>query len=187
MTCVATGCTGCGHHLNPMGGTFTANTQPAVPANAMIDGTGLTVTSPGTFQIQIAPFDTALPLDLIGARARFTAGAGTGITAFDVGGGIPDTEVHGVLIPAIATQLNSIVKMDCGDLTAPPGCGCAAASEAVTLLNLLDKMPTDCNITIDEVSSNSLIGPVLAPDVTIDGLKALSFGVRMQLEPAAEF
>ncbi|MGC4024108.1 MAG: hypothetical protein QM744_02430, partial [Mesorhizobium sp.] len=25
VTCVATGCTGCGHHLNPMGGTFTAN------------------------------------------------------------------------------------------------------------------------------------------------------------------
>jgi hypothetical protein len=38
---------------------------------------------------------------------------------------------------------------------------------------------SDCMITVDEIKNNSLIVSLLAPDVTVEGMQALSLGVSV--------
>jgi hypothetical protein len=39
-------------------------------------------------------------------------------------------------------------------------------------------MPKDCAVSIDEIKNNNVIMSLLAPDVKIDGVDALSLGVK---------
>ena len=50
-------------------------------------------------------------------------------------------------------------------------------STGKTLLGLFDTN-MDCTVTVEEISTNSLIVSLLAPDVTIDGKMALSLGIK---------
>jgi hypothetical protein len=45
--------------------------------------------------------------------------------------------------------------------------------------------PKDCTISVSEVAQNSLIQSLLAPDVMIDGVEALSVGVSASAVHAA--
>ena len=45
-------------------------------------------------------------------------------------------------------------------------------------LSATDISPKDCMVTSDEIKNNSLIVSLLSPDVEIDGVQALSLGIK---------
>jgi hypothetical protein len=187
-------CTGCGHHINPSGGTFAIDTNS--PNDVALAGkiVGGTFTGgPGNLSLQIAlGGTTAIQLDLIGAKAK-----ASGITADNIGtisgttvsggivfaGAITKDDIDNKVIPAVQTQLGPTIMKDCTMPTMPPGCGCTDGSTGKTILGLFDTNH-DCTVSVDEIKSNSLIMSLLAPDVTVDGKMALSLGIKALAEKA---
>jgi hypothetical protein len=134
---------------------------------------------PGHLTIQFTLIGSApITVALIGARAELT----TTTTAMGkLGGAISKTDLDTKVLPAIRDTFDVAVKRDCTMLTSPPSCGCAADTTGKTLLGLFDTSPSDCNITLTEVQTNSLFQSLLAPDVTVEGTQALSFGVAVHV------
>jgi hypothetical protein len=193
-TCTATiplVCSGCQHHLQG-GASFSINasspTNPAL-AGKIVDGTF--TGGPGRLSLQIALGGTRpIELDLFGARAKATGITNTAIGTSSSGGvifagALKQEEVNNKVIPAIQQLLVAIVAQDCTMLNMPPGCGCASGSAGRTILNLFDTTMADgtagrdCAVSVNEVRNNNLIRALLAPDVTIDGTMALSFGIKV--------
>jgi hypothetical protein len=92
------------------------------------------------------------------------------ITDGIIAGALPDSEIHGTLIPAVAEQLNAILA----DPTRNP-------SVKGTILSLFDQNNNGM-ISAKELANNSLIKMFLAGDVDVDhdNIKELSFGLGMQ-------
>jgi hypothetical protein len=162
----------CGHHLDGTG-TFDVVAMPtgSMPQSA----TGTTVTGgPGTAVLPILVLGTdPLMLPLIGARFTGTVTATT-VTTARLAGAIPQSAIDNELIPALQVQIAGIIAAGCTDLTNPPTCGCAGTAQQI--IDLFDDNQ-DCAVSVAELQSNSLIQALLAPDVTIGGVDALSFGV----------
>lgn len=166
----------CGHHL---GGTATFDISPNSPANAGVDGKiagGVFSGGPGEVLLQIAlagadPID----LNLIGTRAKATGISDTAIGELTLAGALTENDLNTKVIPAIHAQLNPIIAEDC----APVGnmCNCMADSTGETIISFFDDNPQDCMVTVDEIKNNGFIQSVLSPDVTIDGVDALSLTV----------
>jgi hypothetical protein len=186
-------CTGCGHQFDAPGGTFTAATNQDIALAGKIVG-GTFTGGPGDLSIQIAiGGTTAIPLNLLGARAKATgmsdANLGT-VSGATVSGGvvlagaITQDDINNNIIPAVVNQLTPTITRDC-TLTVPaPDCGCMPGTTGKTILGLFDTSPADCMVTVDEVKGNSLIMSLLAPDVTVDGKMALSLGIKVAAEKA---
>lgn len=183
--------TGCSHHLQGTGSFTIAASSPSNAAlvGSIVDGTFNG--GPGDLSLQIAiATPTAINVDLIGARARSSSisasGIGSGLSGGVIfGGAITKDDVDNKLIPAMQGQFAVVVVRDCTDLTNPPGCGCVNDSLGKTILGLFDTTPKDCAVTVEEIKSNSLIVSLLAPDVTVNGKMALSFGMKAIAVPAA--
>jgi hypothetical protein len=188
-------CTGCAHQFGGSA-SFTINssapTNPAL-AGPIVNGTMTGGSEASTLSLQIALAGTTpIQLNLIGARVKATDLSATGLGTTTgtqpnqassggviFGGAITMTELDGTVIPAITTQLNSIITTDCTPPAAPPGCGCASGSTAATILGLfLPTGATSCTLTATDIENNSLIVSLLAPDVTINGMPALSLGIN---------
>jgi hypothetical protein len=174
-------CTGCGHHLIPSGGSFGVG-DDAPPLVGTVSAS-VFEGGPGTAHIAIALFSTPIGLDLIGARVAASTIDVTSIGSLVIGGALPMSAVTAQLIPGIQTGLAAIVARDCSDATAPPGCGCPDGSEGNSLIDLYDTNH-DCQVSIAEVGSNNLLTSLLSPDVTIDGVKGLSVGIKVTAERA---
>ncbi len=178
-------CMGCGHHI---AGTGMFSIAAGSPDNAAVAGKIVNGTfngGPGELSLQIALGGTdAIQLDLIGARVRASAITDTGIGSVILAGAITQDDLNSKVIPAIHAQLAPLIARDCNMLTAPPGCGCASGSTGKTLLDLFDGDITgttkDCTVSIEEITGNSLIQSLLAPDVTVDGKMALSLGIKVE-------
>ena len=176
-------CTGCGHQLDPSGGTFTTGTNMNLALAGKIIG-GTFNGGPGDLTIQIAlGGTTAIDLNLIGARAKASGMSADAITGLVFAGALSQDDINTKVIPAVVTQLVPTIARDCTMLTAPPGCGCADGTTGKTIIGLFDTN-MDCTVTAAEVMSNSLIMSLLAPDVTINGTKALSLGIKVTAEKA---
>lgn len=177
---------GCGRHLSGTGNfAVSANS----PTNAALGGKIVNSQfkgGPGNLSLQIALGGTeAIQLDLIGARAK-----GSGITATEIGslvfgGAISKNDIEMKVIPAIVDQITPIIARDCDMLTNPAGgCGCDDPSTGKTILGLFDTKKADgsdgkdCAVTVEEIKTNSLIVSLLSPDVTINGVEALSLGIK---------
>jgi hypothetical protein len=181
VTCTATGCTGCGRHLIPTGGSFgVANDPPALVGTIEA---GVFKGGPDTARIALALFTTPIELDLIGARVAASSANVTSIGSLIIGGALPSSSITAQLIPGIQTGVATIVARDCIDPTAPPACGCVSGSEGRSLLGLYDTNQ-DCQVSISEVTNNGLLISLLAPDVTIDGVMGLSLGIKVTAERA---
>jgi hypothetical protein len=176
----------CRRHLQ---GTASFTLAPTSPRHQPLAGTfanGTLVAGPGNLQIQIGGFLPGAPmvLELIGARVRLqsvTAGSfGPGVIA----GALSQAEVDTKFIPAVHQNAVTQVMADCTGTT-PPDCGCAAGSTGKSYLNLFDTAPKNCVISLDEIRNNTLIQSLLAPDVTIEGQAALSFGFGVNAVKAA--
>jgi hypothetical protein len=126
-----------------------------------------------------------IAVNLIGARVKLTMTGDERIGDSTIAGAVSQSEIDAKIIPGIQVNATAIVQRDCTQLTSPPSCGCMAGSSGGTMLGLFDTAPKDCKITIAEVRNNSLIQSLLAPDVTVEGMQALSFGVSVSAIHAA--
>ena len=175
--------TGCGHHLDGTGSfTITAGS----PDDAAVGGkivNGVFNGGPGNISLQIAIGSTdPLTLDLIGARAKATGITADAIDSAILGGALTEDDLNTKVIPAIQQQLGPIIAETCTDPTAAD-CGCTAGT-GKTILDLFDT-DDDCMVSVDEIKSNTLIQSLLAPDVKIDGVNALSLGIKVSTTKAS--
>lgn len=172
--------TTCGKHLEGTG-TFSisANSPPNAAVNGKIAG-GVFSGGPGSISLQIALGGTeAIQLDLIGARAKATGISENAISEVILGGALSQSDLDTKVIPAIHAQIAPIITEDCTGTAPPDPCGCAANSTGKTVIGLFDTNPKDCTVSIEEIKTNSLIQSLLAPDVEIDGVDALSIGIKV--------
>jgi hypothetical protein len=176
--------TGCGHHLDGSG-VFTLSATS--PNNAAVGGkivNGVFNGGPGNISLQIAVGSTEpLTLDLIGARAKATGITADAIESALLGGAVSEDDINTKVLPAIQQQLGPIIAETCTDLASPPECGCAAGT-GKTILDLFDT-DSDCMVSVTELTSNSLIQSLLGPDVMIDGVNALSIGIKVSTTKAS--
>ncbi|MFT3692632.1 MAG: hypothetical protein QM831_05795 [Kofleriaceae bacterium] len=182
--CTGDTCTGCGHQLSPSGGSFDvmAGNSDLALAGKIVGGTFNG--GPGNLTIQIALSGAPIELDLIGARVKASQMSAATIGSMILGGALSQDDINNKVIPAVVTQLQPTIARDCTMLNNPPDCGCAASSTGKTILGIFDKNPVDCMITQDEVVNNAVVSSLLAPDVTINGVKALSLGIKVTAEMA---
>jgi len=167
----------CRGHLAGTATFAIASSSPNDPPLAAAITAGTLLGGPGTLPIQLAAFDpNPLTLELHGARVKLANLTDTTIGTGVVAGAITQGDVDNKMIPQAQQSFMTIVQRDCPLGGIPPACGCAANSQGATLLNLFDTNPQDCQISVDEIRSNSLIQSLLAPDVTIEGQQMLSFG-----------
>ena len=174
----------CRRHLAGTG-TFTAAATPVHPAlpGAIVNGT--LNAGPGLLAIELVVASSApVAVTLLGARVRATTIAATGIGTLILAGAVSQTEIDTKVIPAMRDGFMASVTADCSALANPPGCGCATGSAGKSAIDLFDAPPKDCAISVDEVRTNALIQSLLAPDVTINGVMALSLGVSTTAVPA---
>ncbi len=120
-------------------------------------------------------FGAPLTLPLVKARASFTRSAGR--LAGKVGGGLPQAEIDGVMLPAMQAWVEGAVQRDC------PGGTCVSGSLGETMLALFDA-DHDGAVSLAELQGNALIATLFAPDLDTDGngtRDALSVGIGLEL------
>ena len=171
----------CRHHL---AGTATFTIVPAAPTNPALLGAivaGTYKSSPAgplAAPLAVFPSSPAIVVNLVGARVEATQLSATGILSMKIGGGITDAEMDAKVYPAIQNSVAADIARDCTALTNPPTCGCTPGSTGRTWIDLLDASPKDCKVSVQEVKGNSLFMSLFAPDVTINGVPALSVGFK---------
>lgn len=161
----------CRRHLD---GSGTFEISPSAPRDQPLLGSiagGTLDAGPGNLSMN-AVLTTPLTVDLIGARVHVTSISEVGLTG-TIGGAITQSDLTTKIIPAWVSDWNAQLAADCG--TTPPNCGCTPSSSGESLQALFDDAPNDCVISVAEVQGNSLLQSLLSPDVTIDGVNALSF------------
>jgi hypothetical protein len=185
--CSSTTDTVCGNQLK---GGASFGIDPASPTDAALAGKFIGGTFSGggptaNLDLQISLGGTSpVPLSLIGARVQASGVTATAIGAVILAGAITQDDLNNHVLPAVHDNvLLPILKKDCPNAVATPGpngpptCGCADGSGGKQVIALLDTMPADCTITLDEIKNNGLFSSLLAPDVTIEGMPALSLGL----------
>ncbi|MFI5289284.1 MAG: hypothetical protein ACHQ17_06535 [Polyangia bacterium] len=136
----------------------------------------VTATTPYTMSLQLPLVSGSAPVDLeiTGARLSFT-NAGGGIMKGQINGAIKNSDVQGKIIPSVAgilqmkvaadptssTNMQILGLFDTGG-TADPACNGACKNPDGTCAVANDK-----KIDICEVSTNTIIKGVLAPDVQL--------------------
>ncbi len=168
----------CGHHLD---GTGEFDIAAGSPDNAAINGKiagGVFSGGPGEILLQIAlSGSNPIDLNLIGTQAKATGISEGALGEVTLAGALTEEDLNTKVIPAIHAQLGPIITEDCGTGGAPPDCGCPGGSTGETIISLFDEDPADCSVTVDEIVNNGFIQGALSPDVTIDGVDALSLTV----------
>jgi hypothetical protein len=145
-------------------GTFTV--AAASPLDAVVTGTladGHFEGGPSPIVLTIALGSDTPPITLHLLAAHVAADVTDGGCANGrVGGGVPLTDVHGTIIPAVAAALDAQIGKD-GDCRT----NAADCSNADTLvLSFLDTNG-DRHITADEIEGNFLVALFLRPDVDL--------------------
>jgi hypothetical protein len=176
-------CTGCGHDLT---GSASFQIAPNSPMNAALTGPivgGTMKAGPGDVALQISIGAGApVEVDLIGARAQASGLSATAIGdptnpdagGMIIGGGISQTELDGTVIPAVVPIIAGVIATHCPGAM-PGACNCDTTGN--TVLGLFDA-DHNCMVTAQEITNSSFGMTLLAPDVTIDGMPALSVGVK---------
>lgn len=177
--CASATDTVCRRHLS---GAATFTVLAGAPTNPPLTGAlaaGSLTTAPGHLTIPLVIGASAPALvTLIGAKVVMSGATATRLGMLKIGGALSQTEIDTKVIPAMRDSFQASVVHDCTALTNPPNCGCASGSTGKTVLDLFEQAPKDCSISINEVKTNSLIMSLLAPDVVIDGMNALSLGIK---------
>lgn len=164
----------CGRHLQG-GASFTVDA--ASPAASLLPGAiaaGVFTGGPGRARIELALSSGGDPLvlDLIGARVVATVSE-DGLTDGILAGAIHEDDLETDVLPAVADVLGEVIDAECSG--SPPDC-CPQGSNGDILLALIDENE-DCAITASELSGNSIVSQMLAPDVDLlDGPGAFAPG-----------
>jgi hypothetical protein len=169
----------CRHHLTGAG-TFTiASTSPTNPALTGTIAAGAMTTAAGHLVVPLMMVFGSAPIyvTLLGAKVQLSQASDSALMMLKLTGGLSQTDIDTKLIPAMRDSLQASVVKDCTALASPPQCGCPSGSTGKTSIDLFDTNH-DCTISVAEVQNNSLIQSLLAPDVTLEGQRCLSFGMR---------
>ena len=169
----------CGHHLTGTG-MFDAAATDAEVTGKIVNGTFNG--GPGDLNLKLSIAGANVDLSLIGARAQVTGMSDAGIMSGIVAGAVTQDDLNTKVLPAIQSSLAPLIARDCTKLdmpTANPACGCADGSTGKTVISLFDTTPKDCMVTTAEIMNNGLIMSLLQPDVTINGVMALSIGIKV--------
>ena len=169
----------CARHLQ---GTGTFDVRTDLPAVSIAGATtaGRFTGGPGTAVIVLSLFDSApIPIQLAGARVSIDV-AGDRLGPGVLAGGVPQTEMHDVVLPAIAAGMSARMASECGG-----ACACPGGSRGAAYRSMFDKAPADCAISADELAQSDLLKTLLAPDVVIDGVPCLSLGVGFTAVPGS--
>jgi hypothetical protein len=179
-------CTGCQHHL---AGGASFGISPTSPDDAAVAGTiagGTFEGGPGSVSLLISLGGAnPVPLTLIGARVKLMGMSAEGISTIIIGGALTKEDLDTQVLPAIVSELGPSISEDCPgtDPNTEPTCGCEDGSTGETVLGLFDGADgstPNCMVTVAEVQANTLIQSLLSPDVEIDGMDALSLGVKIE-------
>lgn len=177
----------CRHHLT---GTASFTIPMASATNPPLAGTitaGALTTTAGAMAVPISIVPGAAPIlvKLVGAKVVASQISAAKITTMKVGGAVTLAEMDATVYPAMRDGFQVVVAKDCNQLASPPACGCAAGSDGKNWLQLLDSAPADCQITIAEIKASALFQSLFAPDVSINGQMAISFGFQATAVAAA--
>lgn len=141
--------------------------------NKFASNSPITTTHPVTITLKIPLVEGGDPLPLIinGARLSFTTGTDdasgkAGLLDGQINGSVKNSDIQQQVIPAVVSLLNNMIDKD------PEG---STAKQVLSIFdtgnctNADNSMATagDGKIDVCEVSTNSLIGNVLSPDVKI--------------------
>jgi hypothetical protein len=179
--CASAQDTVCRHHLTGTG-TFDVAAMPRDPALVGDFVASVYTGGPGHLPIEVT-FLGNMPVtfDLIGAKTQLS-GSATAITNGILAGCVTENDINTKVYPGLAASFTADIAANCTMLQNPPSCGCASGSTEATLLSLFDTNH-DCAISASEISSNSLVMSLFAPDLTIEGQQCISFGVGFTAVP----
>jgi hypothetical protein len=175
-------CTGCQHDLT---GSASFTIAADSPMNAALAGPvvgGQFKGGPGDLSLEISiGGGAATEVDLIGARAQGKSISATAIgdpsedtSGMILAGAITQDSLDNKVIPSIVPIIANVITTHCPG--AVPG-NCMCDTTGKTVLGLFDSN-NDCMVTAAEITNSSFGMTLLAPDVTINGMKALSVGVE---------
>ncbi|MEP6861825.1 MAG: hypothetical protein ABJE66_14455 [Deltaproteobacteria bacterium] len=176
--------TTCRHHLAGTATFDLAAGSPHDPALAGSIAAGVVTAGPGTLHLRTNAFGSMVDLHLFGARVRLSSPTEASVMTGVIAGAITQQEIDTSLLPPLQISLTAQIGLDCSALTSPPGCGCTSGSSGATMISLFDTNQ-DCAVSLAEIKSSSLLASLLAPDVTIDAMPALSVGVGVSAVHAA--
>lgn len=176
----------CRHHLD---GSATFLVATNSPDDALLAGKiegGTFNGGPGEISLQIAlGSTTAIPVNLVHARARAAGMSDTGVMSIVVGGLLTNALVTGQLAPAIKVQVDALLTTGCTSRT--PG-ACVCTGSASTVLDLADTND-DCQVSVDELLNVSIIKMYLEPDScskdSCTEPDSLSVGLRVEAVKAS--
>jgi hypothetical protein len=126
------------------------------------------------------------PIDLVmlASRAALRMTNETKIADGTIAGAVTQEDIDTKVIPAVHKNVSATAAAQCIQPTSPPACGCPTGSDGKQAIMIFDKAPVDCAISLEEVKDSSLVQALLAPDVEIMGVRALSLGVKISAVPA---
>jgi len=137
------------------------------PTDSSVTGTitaGAVDLGPGQMTVLVPIPDVGnISLPLFGARLVGDI-TDTGITNAILGGGVKDEDVQSILVPALYTTISTSVATNC--TLSGKTCNCDPASSAGSLISLFDS-DGNCEISMDEVTNNTLLVALLAPDIDL--------------------
>lgn len=171
----------CGKHLTGTGVFTIPAGSPSGTVVGKVSG-GTFNGGPGNIALQLALAGDPITLNLIGARARASGLSADSMDNVILAGALSKNELDTVILPAIHKQVEPIVNAAC-TMTMQEDCGCPDGS-AHQILMLLDTSPKDCRVTLMELQTNGLITSLTAPDVDIEGVEALSLGLKVTTKKA---
>ncbi|HTL36899.1 MAG TPA: hypothetical protein VL326_27375 [Kofleriaceae bacterium] len=142
--------------------------------------------SQGKLVVRIALLGSE-PIDLVmmASRATLAMTDATKIADGTIAGAVSKEDIDAKVIPAVHANVSATAAAQCTAPTSPPACGCPSGSDGKQALMIFDKSPVDCSISLQEVQDSSLVQALLAPDVEINGVRALSLGVKITAVPAS--
>lgn len=173
----------CRHHLD---GSAKFDIATDSPTDALVAGKiagGTFNGGPGDLTLQIAVGSpTPIKLDLLHARAKATSITANGMTGI-IGGLVTKAQLTTQVGPPLLASVQVVFDRDCTD-KAVAGCGCKAGSTGALIESVVDTMPKDCNLSVDELFGNSIVAPILTPDsCSMDSCAAadaLSIGIGFE-------
>lgn len=181
MPCFGPGDSTCQRHLM---GTGSFDIEDGTPHNVPLYGSlanDTLIAGPGQLRVQVlfmdGPSNTLAPvsLDLKGARVRIEKVSPTGFAESIIAGAVPRIQIETRVYPTLLQNMTVAVAASCTNTT-PPACGCTPGSRGSKFLNLFDTAPKDCQVSLDEIKNNTMLQPLLTPDLIVDGQPALSLG-----------
>jgi hypothetical protein len=201
-TCTGSGsaqtCTGCAHQFS---GSASFTVDSSAMTNPPLVGpikNGTMTGGPGGLSISIALTGAPIQINLIGAKVQASGLSATALGSTTgtqpnqsssdgatFGGGLTVTELDNTVMPAIVAQIASTMAAECPGCpggaacvyTNNPPCNCTGT--AATIVSVFAGASKSCVITAQDLENNTLVKSVLSPDVTIDGMPALSIGLNV--------